>query len=235
MIASLTGTLRSISKNEIVIEVNGVGYLLNVSYKLISSLGEIGSKLSLFTDLQVKDDKIMMYGFKTSTDQSYFKLLQSVQGVGPKAALSILSALTLDELTLAISSGDKTMISRADGVGLKVAGRITTELLEKVSNLSLVNLNENLNVKPSKTPQENLNLSSEDELIDSSKVIEDSISALVNLGYTRSEVFTVVMKIKNEFSLNKKNDEFTLNNIIPIALNGLSKEIKWSKMIHMIG
>tara|TARA_Y100001968_G_C19371477_1_gene725328 strand:- start:583 stop:1263 length:681 start_codon:yes stop_codon:yes gene_type:complete len=226
MIASLTGTLRSISKNEIVIEVNGVGYLLNVSYKLISSLGEIGSKLSLFTDLQVKDDKIMMYGFKTSTDQSYFKLLQSVQGVGPKAALSILSALTLDELTLAISSGDKTMISRADGVGLKVAGRITTELLEKVSNLSLVNLNENLNVKPSKTPQENLNLSSEDELIDSSKVIEDSISALVNLGYTRSEVFTVVMKIKNEFSLNKKNDEFTLNNIIPIALNGLSKEIK---------
>ncbi len=226
MIASLTGTLRSISKSEIVIEVNGVGYLLNVSSKLISSLGEIGSKLSLFTDLQVRDDKIMMYGFKTSTDQSYFKLLQSVQGVGPKAALSILSALTLDELTLAISSGDKTMISRADGVGLKVAGRITTELLEKVSNLSLVNLNENLNVKPSKTPQENLKLSSEDELIDTSKVIEDSISALVNLGYTRSEVFTVVMKIKNEFSLNKKNNEFTLNNIIPIALNGLSKETK---------
>ena len=226
MIASLTGTLRSISKFEIVIEVNGVGYLLNVSSKLISSLGEIGSKLSLFTDLQVRDDKIMMYGFKTSTDQSYFKLLQSVQGVGPKAALSILSALTLDELTLAISSGDKTMISRADGVGLKVAGRITTELLEKVSNLSLVNLNENLNVKPSKTPQENLKLSSEDELIDTSKVIEDSISALVNLGYTRSEVFTVVMKIKNEFSLNKKNNEFTLNNIIPIALNGLSKETK---------
>ena len=118
------------------------------------------------------------------------------------------------------------MISRADGVGLKVAGRITTELLEKVSNLSLVNLNENLNVKPSKTPQENLKLSSEDELIDTSKVIEDSISALVNLGYTRSEVFTVVMKIKNEFSLNKKNNEFTLNNIIPIALNGLSKETK---------
>ena len=226
MIASLTGTLRSISKSEIVIEVNGVGYLLNVSSKLISSLGEIGSKLSLFTDLQVRDDKIMMYGFKTSTDQSYFKLLQSVQGVGPKAALSILSALTLDELTLAISSGDKTMISRADGVGLKVAGRITTELLEKVSNLSLVNLNENLNVKPSKTPQENLKLSSEDELIDTSKVIEDSISALVNLGYTRSEVFTVVMQIKNEFSLNKKNNEFTLNNIIPIALNGLSKETK---------
>ena len=76
MIASLTGTLRSISKFEIVIEVNGVGYLLNVSSKLISSLGEIGSKLSLFTDLQVRDDKIMMYGFKTSTDQSYFKLLQ---------------------------------------------------------------------------------------------------------------------------------------------------------------
>merc|ERR1711991_908084 len=109
-----------------------------------SSLGDIGSKLSVFTDLQVKDDKIIMYGFFNQIDQTIFKLLQSVQGVGPKAALSILSALTVDELILAISSGDKAMISRAEGVGSKVAGRIATELLEKVSNLNLINIDENI-------------------------------------------------------------------------------------------
>ena len=104
MIASLSGTLKSISKSEIVLEVNSVGYLLNVSSKVISSLGDIGSKLSLFTDLQVKDDKIVMYGFFNQIDQTIFRLLQSVQGVGPKAALAILSALTVEELILAISS-----------------------------------------------------------------------------------------------------------------------------------
>ena len=103
MIASLSGKLKSISKSEIVLEVNGVGYLLNVSSRVISSLGDIGSKLSLFTDLQVKDDKIIMYGFFNLIDQNIFKLLQSVQGVGPKAAISILSALTVEELILAIS------------------------------------------------------------------------------------------------------------------------------------
>jgi len=72
MIASLTGNLASIGKSEIILEVNGVGYLLNVSSKLVSSLGEIGSKLSVFTDLQIKDDKILMYGFATSNEQSFF-------------------------------------------------------------------------------------------------------------------------------------------------------------------
>ena len=133
MIASLSGILTLIGKSEIVLEVNGVGYLLNVSSKLITSLDEIGSELTLFTDLQIRDDKIVIYGFASSKDQNIFKLLQTVQGVGPRAALSILSTLNADELILAISSGDKVMISRADGVGPKVAGRITTELVEKVS------------------------------------------------------------------------------------------------------
>ena len=100
MIASLKGVLTSIGKSDIIIEVNGIGYLLNVSSKLISSLGDIGSNLSLFTDLQVKDDKIVMYGFVNSSDQTFFKLLQSVQGVGPKAALSLLSTLSVDEVSL---------------------------------------------------------------------------------------------------------------------------------------
>ena len=223
MIASLSGTLKSISKTEIVLEVNNVGYLLNVSSKVISSLGDIGSKLSMFTDLQVKDDKIIMYGFFSQTDQTIFKLLQSVQGVGPKAALSILSALTVDELILAISSGDKAMISRADGVGLKVAGRIATELLEKVSNLNLINIDQNINIF--ENSQKNLNLVNEENHIDT-QVVEDAISALVNLGYNRSEVFSIVMKIKKEFTLKHKSKDLTVGNIIPLALNALTQVTK---------
>ena len=223
MIASLSGTLKSISKSEIVLEVNSVGYLLKVSSKVISSLGDIGSKLSMFTDLQVKDDKIIMYGFFNQIDQTIFRLLQSVQGVGPKAALSILSALTVEELILAISSGDKAMISRAEGVGSKVAARIATELFEKVSNLNLINIDQNINI--AEISKENLNLVNEINLGDA-KVVEDAISALVNLGYTRSEVFSIVMKIKKEFTLKQKNKDFTVGNIIPLALNALTQETK---------
>ena len=223
MIASLSGTLKSISKSEIVLEVNSVGYLLNVSSKVISTLGDIGSKLSMFTDLQVKDDKIIMYGFFNQIDQTIFRLLQSVQGVGPKAALSILSALTVEELILAISSGDKAMISRAEGVGSKVASRIASELLEKVSNLNLINIDKNIDVV--KSSQENLNLENETNHIDN-QVIEDAISALVNLGYNRSEVFSIVMKIKKEFSLKHETNDLTVGNIIPVALNALTQVTK---------
>ena len=223
MIASISGTLKSISKSEIVLEVNSIGYLLNVSSKVISSLGDIGSNLSMFTDLQVKDDKIIMYGFFNQIDQTIFRLLQSVQGVGPKAALSILSALTVEELILAISSGDKAMISRAEGVGSKVAGRIATELLEKVSNPNLINIDQNINT--TKSSQENLNLVNETNLGDT-QVVEDAISALVNLGFTRSEVFSIIMKIKKEFTLKQKSKDFTVSNIIPLALNALTQETK---------
>ena len=226
MIASLTGNLTSIGKSEIILEVNGIGYLLNVSSKLVFSLGEIGSKLSVFTDLQIKDDKILMYGFATSNEQSFFRLLQSVQGIGPKAALSILSALTINELILAITSGDKAMISRAEGVGPKVAARVTAELSEKVSNMQLIagsnDISKDSQEKNSNVLKSNF-LNEEDQFFD---VVEDSISALINLGYTRSEVFSVVMAIKKDFNLKKINLEFTVNAIIPLALKELSKVVK---------
>ena len=226
MIASLTGILTSIGKSEIILEVNGVGYLLNVSSKLLSSLGEIGSKLSVFTDLQIKDDKMLLYGFATYADQNFFRLLQTVQGVGPKAALSILSALTVDELILAISSGDKAMISRAEGVGSKVAGRVTAELVEKVTSMNLMTGN-NLNQISSKEVNSN-NLETHFLTKDKEhiEVVEDIISALINLGYTRSEVFSVIMAIKKDFNQRKINTDFTVNSIIPIALKELSKVVK---------
>ena len=222
MIASLSGKLTLIGKSEIVLEVNGVGYLLNVSSKLITSLDEIGSELTLFTDLQIRDDKIVIYGFASSKDQNIFKLLQTVQGVGPRAALSILSTLNVDELILAISSGDKVMISRADGVGPKVAGRITTELVEKVSSLNNSLFNNSISKNIPVTLQEKLNNNKNNDSSDFLVEVEDIISALVNLGYSRSEVFSVVMKIKKDFSLNNKNKNFTVSQIVPIALKELS-------------
>ena len=226
MIASLTGILTSIGKSEIIIEVNGVGYLLNVTSKLISTLGEIGSTLSVFTDLQIKDDKILMYGFTTVADQDFFRLLQTVQGIGPKAALSILSALTINELILAISSGDKAMISRAEGVGLKVAARVASELLEKVTNMQLILGKKDFSntYQESNTNSSKYNFTNEEEqFLD---VVEDSISALINLGYTRSEVFSVVMNIKRDFNLKKVDIDFTVNSVIPLALKELSKVVK---------
>lgn len=226
MIASLTGVLTSIGKSEIIIEVNGVGYLLNVTSKLISTLGEIGSTLSVFTDLQIKDDKILMYGFTTVADQDFFRLLQTVQGIGPKAALSILSTLTINELILSISSGDKAMISRAEGVGPKVAARVTSELSEKVSNMQLILGKKDISntYKESNTNSLKYNFTNvEEQFLD---VVEDSISALVNLGYTRSEVFSVVMNIKRDFNLKKVSIDFTVNSVIPLALKELSKVVK---------
>ncbi len=226
MIASLNGILTFIGKSEIVLEVNGVGYFLNVSSKLIASLDEIGSKLTLFTDLQIKDDKIVMYGFASSKDQNIFKLLQTVQGVGPKAALSILSTLNVDQIILAITSGDKAMISRADGIGPKVAGRITTELVEKVINFNNNNISNNfIDKNLADKVQVKSHLNKDNDIHDLSVAVEDSISALVNLGYSRSEVFPVVMKIKNDNSLNTKKN-FTVNEIIPIALKELSGRIE---------
>ena len=223
MIASLKGTLISIGKSDIILEVNDVGYFLNVSSKLISSLGDLGSNLFLYTDLQIKDDKIIMYGFATFKDQSFFRLLQSVQGVGPRAALSILSTLNVDEIILAISSGDKAMIARADGVGPKVAGRITTELLDKISTFNTNKSREITNNQKSDKLVKQLDLENNFNQDDYENIVEDIISALVNLGFGRSEVFTVVMKIKKDFSINKKNKEFTVNNIVPLALKELSR------------
>ena len=224
MIASLKGVLASIGKSDIIIEVNGIGYLLSVSSKLISSLGNLGSNLSLFTDLQIKDDKIVIYGFIHSSEQLLFRLLQSVQGVGPKASLSVLSTLSIDEIILAILSGDKTMLSRADGIGPKVAARIASELLEKVSTLNFNNSIKEIDQKLDNIETKKFSFEEEKDYNgDLSVVFEDTISALINLGYGRSEVFSVVMRIKNEFSNNKKNKLFTVNNIVPIALKELTR------------
>ena len=223
MIASLKGILISINKSDIILEVNGIGYLLNVSSKLIASLGDLGSSLFLHTDLKIKDDKIVMYGFIKASEQGFFNLLQSVQGVGPKAALALLSTLSVEEIILAISSGDKTMLSRAEGIGPKAANRIALELVDKVSTFNIDYSIKPMDIKLDNNEQNNLSFPEDSYDDNLSAIVEDSISALINLGYGRSEVFSVVMKIKSDFSKDKKNKLFTVNMILPLALKELSR------------
>ncbi|QPQ54729.1 Holliday junction branch migration protein RuvA [Allosphingosinicella flava] len=137
MIAKLKGLLDSFSADHAVIDVNGVGYLVLASSRTLSSLGAIGSPVTLHTEMQVSQDDIRLIGFATGEERDWFRLLTSVQGVGSRVALAILSALTSDELHRAVASGDKAMVARAQGVGPKLAQRIVNELKDKAGDVIL--------------------------------------------------------------------------------------------------
>jgi Holliday junction DNA helicase RuvA len=131
MIAKLKGLLDSFTADHAVIDVAGVGYLVAASTRTLSALGAIGDEVVLHTEMQVSDDAIRLIGFATAEERDWFRLLTSVQGVGARVALAILSALTGDELHRAIMSGDKAMVARSQGVGPKLAQRIVVELKGK--------------------------------------------------------------------------------------------------------
>ena len=210
MIATLTGKLKSKSNNQIIIDVNGVGYCLHVSRNTLHHIGDIDEPVILNTDLQVRDDSILLYGFKFQSELNMFKLLQSIQGIGPRAALAVLSALTVEQIIVAIKSSDKSAFQQADGIGQRVASRIVSELQEKIDQFSLTN--SDIKFKDSKIT------SNESEL--NKNIIDDAVSALVNLGYSKSDVFLVVNSICNEIN----NDEkLSIEKIIPLALKELSK------------
>ena len=213
MIATLSGILKLKKNNLIIIEVNGVGYELLVSKKTINSLSQLNQAVSLFTDLQIKDDKIFLYGFKYEHELNMFKLLQSIQGIGPRAALSILSTLMVEEIILAIRSTDKQMIQKSEGIGPRVATRIITELQEKINEFSLAN--NFLEIKKD-------NLSKNSISTDDNSIFEDAISAIVNLGYFRSDAYKAVNLIKEEFKNSKNDDKISIEKIIPLALKKLS-------------
>ena len=181
MIAQLSGRIVEQNTNQLILDVHGVGYLVTVSSSTLSQIRALSGTISLLIEMIVREDSLTLYGFYTSEERSAFTLLQSVQGVGAKAAISILSVLTPDSLKQAILSSDKAMVSRADGVGPKLAQRIVNELAEKVGKLptSLGNT-ENMGVSPSGAGQ--------------SAISQDAISALVNLGYSQSEAWAAVQR-----------------------------------------
>lgn len=205
MIAQLSGRIVEQNTNQLILDVHGVGYLVTVSSSTLSQIRALSGTISLLIEMIVREDSLTLYGFYTSEEKSAFTLLQSVQGVGAKAAISILSVLTPDSLKQAILSSDKAMVSRADGVGPKLAQRIVNELAEKVGKLptSLGNI-ENMGVSPSGAGQ--------------SAISQDAISALVNLGYSQSEAWAAVQRA----SAKSNTDE--LGQLLNLALKEVGQK-----------
>jgi len=132
MIARLTGTLAEITAEGVIIDVGGVGYLVQASARTLDSLGPVGGDVVILTELQVREDAWTLFGFGSVHERDAFRALTSIQGVGGRVALAILSTLSPDELARAASTGDTAMIARANGVGPKLAARVANELKGKL-------------------------------------------------------------------------------------------------------
>lgn len=177
MIAKLRGVLDGFTADTAIVDVGGVGYLVFASTRTLSALGAIGGEVVLHTVMQVSDDDIRLIGFATGEERDWFGLLRSVQGVGAKVALAILSALSVDELHRAVASGDSAMIARAQGVGPKLAQRIAHELKDKAGGVAL---------GPGAAPAP------------PGSTAADAASALVNLGFRPAEAASAVARAQEE-------------------------------------
>jgi len=135
MIAHLTGTLGDFGADWAVIDVGGVGYLVQCSAKTLDALGLRGEVVTVHTELQVSENDMRLIGFASGAEREWFRLLTGVQGVGSKMALAVLSALAIEDLQRACAAGDAAMVARAQGVGPKLAGRIVNELKDKAGGL----------------------------------------------------------------------------------------------------
>jgi holliday junction DNA helicase RuvA len=177
MIARLSGILAEISADTAIIDVGGVGYLIHASARTLDALGPIGGEILILTELQVREDAWTLFGFGSPVERDSFRALTSVQGVGGRLALAILSVLSPDELARAVSQGDKAMIGRANGVGPKLAARIANELQGK---LGVAGLGASLAPAPR------------------GGAASDALSALANLGFKPAEASTAVNAAQDE-------------------------------------
>ena len=200
MISLLSGKIIQIEENYLILDVNGVGYKILCSYKALSLFREVKENVTILTELIVREDSLTLYGFFDKDERVWFNLLQSVQGVGSKASLAILSSVTSDKLASAILSQDKGLITRAEGVGPKIANRIINELRDKV---------------PSSEALFSSSFNDEDNQKDS-LLVKDAISALVNLGYSKNDSYKTVREV---FSKSDKN--INISNLITLSLNKL--------------
>ena len=175
MIAKLTGRIEGLEAGSCVVDVGGVGYLVHASTRTLASLPS-GGLGSLLIETHVREDAIVLYGFFESAERDWFRLLTTVQGVGAKVALSILSALSPRELIAAIQAGDRGSLTRASGVGAKLAVRLLTELREKAGAMPT-----GVGFSPVLPPPVG-------------GVEADALSALVHLGYRRAEAVVAVGK-----------------------------------------
>ncbi len=178
MIAKLRGVLDSVEDGFVILDVNGVGYRVFCSAKTQMKMPPKGQVATLLIETQVREDAIHLIGFADAVEKSWYLMLSGVQGVGTKVALAILSVLSADELSMAIASGDSKAVTRAPGVGPKLAVRIVTELKGKVGKISLSGAD---------TPAGEIAQAK-------GSAVDDAVSALVNLGYARMDAAMAVAK-----------------------------------------
>ncbi len=199
MFAYLEGKIDSKGQNEVVLDVQGVGFELNCSMNTLASLPPIGDKTRLYTILNVKEDLMELYGFASIEEKHMFERLTSISGIGPKSALQILSSMSLRDLTLAIMTGDTAALSRAPGIGKKTAQRIALELKEKVSesDISGIQLSD---VSATQAP-----------VTDAAR---EAVQGLISLGYTAQEAARAVKDVAAQ-----SNEPAQL---IMLALRGMS-------------
>jgi holliday junction DNA helicase RuvA len=173
MIALLSGLVDSVGGDQLVLDVNGVGYLVYGSSRTLARAPRLGEPMRLLIETHVREDHIHLFGFADEAERDWFRLLLTVQGVGGRLALAVLSALSPEALATAIMAQDKAMLTRADGVGQKLAQRITNELKDKVASLALG--------PAAATPAAADN-----------PAAADAVSALVNLGFQRADAFGAI-------------------------------------------
>ena len=176
MIALLTGRVETLEDGRCVLDVNGVGYLVHASSRTLAALPQPPAAAKLLIETHVREDAIQLFGFAESAERDWFRLLTTVQGVGPRVALSILSALSPRELISAIAAGDRASLTRAPGVGARLAVRLLTELREKAGAMPS---SPGISLPAAQPPG----------------IASDALSALVNLGYRRPEVQAVVARV----------------------------------------
>ena len=179
MIGKLKGTVEEIGEDYVLVDVHGVCYVAHCSSRTLSKIGGVGEAVVLYIETYVREDQFRLFGFMTALEREWFRLLQIVQGVGSKVALGVLSTLTPSELANAIALQDKTTISRAPGVGPKVAIRILTELKSKA---------------PAFAGEAAINIGLKQELGEgvAPAPVADAVSALTNLGYSRDQAASAV-------------------------------------------
>lgn len=192
MIAKLKGVVDSVDEGSAVIDVNGVGYLVSASSRTLRDL-VIGGPATLLVETIVREDAIALYGFLGTPERDWFRILTTVQGVGARVALSILSTLSPAEIVRAIAAQDRATLSRPAGVGPKLAARLATELKDKAAAFG---------VAPGPSPAAGAAAPAGP----TGSINEDAISALVNLGYRRVEAFGAVARVTQRLGPDAKID-----------------------------
>jgi Holliday junction DNA helicase RuvA len=178
MIGKLTGRLYEVGPAAVIVDVNGVGYEVTVATRTLASLPPIGEEVSLAIDTHLRDDSIRLYGFASEHERAWFRVLQTVQGVGAKVALAVLGTLAPGDLANAVALQDKNQVARAPGVGLKVAGRIVAELKDKMPALA-----------PAIRPGGGL---AGVAVLPPGPAAQDAVSALTNLGYPHAQAAAAI-------------------------------------------